>query len=586
VHLRKVAVLLAASIVAASCAPSGSVDPGRTAGTGGAAAAGGASGGTSGAAGAAGNSSTGTAGAAGAATGVAGATGGTTGTAGSGAVGTGGAAGTNTGGSRGGATGAGAAGMGGRGGGIAGTGGASGAAGSGGATGTLTLTGLTIDANPNMTISCFVSWTTAAAATSEVDFGEGSYQFRIRDAAMVTAHKVLVIGMHAQKAYKIKAVSTNAQGTGSAEGTFMTGQLPASVPLPMLSVSDFANSQVGWTLTNIMPAKSGPANAVMYDQNGVPVWYYIHGTAADSRGDVSTDLIGNTVIVGPTSGEPARDVDLSGKVIWTGPAQTNAKLATHFVGKTSAGNYLLNIELDKTITNGSTKIDDQLLEEITPTGSVVWMWKLFDHIKPAGTREELSHGNSLTIDDATGVFYYNCRFVGMFKVDRATGNILWRMGGSYDTTSLGSGDFTYDPTAGRFSDAHDPEIHSDGTILFYDNGGYAGLTGGTSNYHSRVLEYQIDEAKKTAKVVWEFPGTFAVDAWYKNTWYSPYWGDADRLDNGNILITAPTKSASASTRIFEVTRAGKVVWEIIMPVNNGSFRAQRLAPPPLVEPLP
>jgi len=60
----------------------------------------------------------------------------------------------------------------------------------------------------------------------------------------------------------------------------------------------------------------------------------------------------------------------------------------------------------------------------------------------------------------------------------------------------------------------------------------------------------------------------------------------DRLANGNILITAPTKSASASTRIFEVTRAGKVVWEIILPVNNGSFRAQRLAPPPLVEPLP
>ena len=43
--------------------------------------------------------------------------------------------------------------------------------------------------------------------------------------------------------------------------------------------------------------------------------------------------------------------------------------------------------------------------------------------------------------------------------------------------------------------------------------GATGL-GGTSNYHSRVLEYQVDETKKVAKVVWEFPGTFAVDAWY------------------------------------------------------------------------
>src|SRR4029079_16835532 len=109
-----------------------------------------------------------------------------------------------------------------------------------------------------------------------------------------------------------------------------------------------------------------------------------------------------------------------------------------------------NVELDKTITSGSTKIDDQLLEEITPTGSVVWVWKLFDHIKPAGTREELCHGNSLTIDEAAGVFYYNCRFVGMFKVDRASGNVLWRMGGSYDKTRLAAGEFTCDPTARVF----------------------------------------------------------------------------------------------------------------------------------------
>ena len=95
-----------------------------------------------------------------------------------------------------------------------------------------------------------------------------------------------------------------------------------------------------------------------------------------------------------------------------------------------------------------------------------------------------------------------------------------------------------------------------------------------------------DETKKVAKVVWEFPGTFAVDAWYKNSWYTPYWGDADRLANGNILITAGIHSTSVSTRIFEVTRAGKVVWEITLPANNGSFRAQRLAPPPLVEAIP
>jgi hypothetical protein len=500
-------------------------------------------------------------------------------TAGNGAVG---------GSSSGGASGVGAAGAG-----LAsssGTGGTTAAGNGGGAgaapLGALTLTGLKIDPNPNMTISCFVSWTTAEPASSEVDFGETSFTSRIRDTTLATDHRVLVIGMHAQKAYKLKAVSATATASGSVEGTFTTGMLPASLPTPTLTASDAANTQPGWTLTNIMPATSGPALAVMYDEKGLPVWYYVHGTHADSRGDVDTKLVGNSVLVGPTSGEPAREVDLSGKVLWEGPAQSNQELATHFFGKTSAGDYFLNIELDKAVQNGSTKIDNQRIEELSPTKTSVWSWTLFDHIMPAGNREELCHGNLIIDDPAAGFVYYNCRFLGLLKLERSSGNILWRLGGSYDTTSIGPGDFTFDPPASQFSDSHEPEFHDDGTLILYDNGGYSqsgGFGGNSQNYHSRVVEYQLDETKKTATRTWEFPGSFDVDAWYKTSWYSPFWGDADRLPNGNVLVTAPTKSSSASTRIFEVTRAGKVVWELTLPVNVGSFKADRLTPPPLVE---
>jgi hypothetical protein len=466
-------------------------------------------------------------------------------------------------------------------GGTAGSGGSGNTAGAG-PLGSLALSGLMVEPNPNMTISCFVSWTTTEAASSEVDFGEADYQFRIKDATPTMQHRVLVIGMHAEKTYKLKAVSTTASATGSLEGSFTTGKLPSGLPTPMLTASDFADSQVGWTLTNIMPATSGPAIIVMYDQNGVPVWYYVHGTHADSRGDVDNELLpGNTVLVGPTSGEPAREVDLSGKVLWEGPAQGTTQAMTHYAGKTSTGDYLLNFELDKAVTNGNTKIDNQLLEELSPDKSVVWSWKLFDHIEPAGNREELCHGNMLIDDEAAGFMYYNCRFLGLFKLDRASGDIEWRLGGSYDTTSIGPGDFTFEPPESQFSDAHEPELHDDGTLLLYDNGGYSqagGFGGGQNDYHSRVVEYQLDETKKTATRTWEFPGTFSVDAWYKNSWYSPFWGDADRLPNGNVLVTAPTKSSSASTRIFEVTRAGKVVWELTQPVNVGSFKAQRFAP--------
>lgn len=469
-----------------------------------------------------------------------------------------------------------------------GAGSASGQAGGGGGagigTGTLALSSLQIEPNPNMTISCFVSWTTAVPASSEVRFGQGDYAFRIRDEAAVTEHRVLVIGMRAQTTYRVKAISDNAQGSGSAEGTFTTGMLPANLPTPMLAADSLAESEPGWTLTNIQ-ASNAPARVVMYDQEGHPVWYFVHGTASDTRGDVSTELLPDGVLVGPTSGEPARLVDLSGEVVWEGPAQSQQQLMTHFVMRNAAGNYVLNREMDKTVQNGSTRIDDQRLEEITPEREVVWSWNLFDHVPPAGSKEELCHANHLSFDDAGGFLYFNCRFLGLLKIERASGELVWRLGGSYDETSLGPGDFTFEPPEARFSDAHEPDLHEDGTLLLYDNGGYAGLGGDTRNFRSRVLEYRLDQTAMRATQSFEFPGTFNVDSWFTNDWYTPFWGDADRLPNGNILVTAGVRSSTASSRLFEITREGEVVWQLTFPPNAGLYKAQRLTPP-LVESLP
>jgi hypothetical protein len=41
-----------------------------------------------------------------------------------------------------------------------------------------------------------------------------------------------------------------------------------------------------------------------------------------------------------------------------------------------------------------------------------------------------------------------------------------------------------------------------------------------------------------------------------------------------------------NTRIFEVTPdAGEVVWDIELPEHYGVYRADRLSPPPLVQPF-
>jgi outer membrane protein assembly factor BamB len=77
-----------------------------------------------------------------------------------------------------------------------------------------------------------------------------------------------------------------------------------------------------------------------------------------------------------------------------------------------------------------------------------------------------------------------------------------------------------------------------------------------------------------------------VDSWYKNNWYNAYYGDADRLANGNVLIAAGSVSQNnGDARVFEVQKAdGKVVWEFKLAAGYGVYRADRIDPP-LVKPI-
>ncbi len=458
-------------------------------------------------------------------------------------------------------------------------GGATGGAGEGGGgagepIGILEIEDLRVEANPNMTLGCFVSWTTPEPSSSEVQFGVSSYERRIVHPERVTEHRVYVVGMAAQQEYKIRVVSAADAAEGSGEATFMTGALPDTVPTSVTMLPEKADARMpGWTLTNVTVGNSGaasnsvlPGMALIVDEAGAIVWYFIHGPGVDNSGTLTALLLPNgNLLLGNTSGQPAREVDLEGNVVWEGPSGGVGTLS-HHTSKLSNGNYIVVRESANTAR----------VEELNADNDVVWSWDLYDHIEPPGIND-WCHLNSVSFDETERYAYINCRYQGVYKVDRTSDELLWQLGAAMEDSQ--SGDFSYLPdNSVRFNDAHDPEVHADGTILVYDNQGWDRFQRGEANgsFHSRVVEYKLDEAAQTATLTWEFPGNFETDPWYSSDWQTQIWGDVDRLDNGNVLITAGKRGVGTSTRIFEVTREGEVVWGFEWPENHGSYRAERI----------
>lgn len=131
---------------------------------------------------------------------------------------------------------------------------------------------------------------------------------------------------------------------------------------------------------------------------------------------------------------------------------------------------------------------------------------------------------------------------------------------------------------GMWKHQHHPTMLDNGNMLVFDNLGHYGL--------SKVFEFdpfaqpviesypylQFDPLRQ--QIVWSYEGTV------KNGFFSRFCGTAQRLENGNTLITQ-----SDSGRVFEVTRDQKIVWEFLNPNRAGEndeliaviFEMQRLA---------
>ena len=375
--------------------------------------------------------------------------------------------------------------------------------------------------------------------------------------------------MRADSAYTLQAISVLDDGTElrADAQTYETGATPFDELRTEVTALDRDRRQPGWTLINVnIKAVNHPVIAAMFDAEGHPVWYYRQGDD-DGRADVEVSLVdGDRVLIGAgvAPGAPAVEVALTGDVVWEGPLQPPGSQLVeigamhHQFSKQPDGTYLVLLYDGK---------DDDLvdvIEQLDVDLQTLWSWS--GEQLQTGT---YPWGNAALLDEDAA--YYNARMTSsLTKLDRADGSVLWTFGED--------GDFAADPIAAHPwpHEAHAPEFTTAGTLLLYDNGGAA-------RDFSRVVEYAIDESAMTTELVWEYPGDLTDDPWSTTA-----MGDADRLANGNTLISAGSLIAGDSpSRVFEVTPGGDVVWEMWMSGTGddlaATYVAQRI--PVLVEEL-
>lgn len=177
-----------------------------------------------------------------------------------------------------------------------------------------------------------------------------------------------------------------------------------------------------------------------------------------------------------------------------------------------------------------------VIREVDRSGRLVWEWRACEHLDPAAFPIHPGFGryhwpliNGLGVM-ADGTVLMSLRVTaGIIGVDRASGAVTLHIPPSV------------------VSHQHAPVPLHNGHILTFDNGNFRS---GSHVPFSRVLE--IDPADH--RVVWSYADEMV------NSFFTAFMGNAQRLAGGNTHITE-----SATGRLFEVTPAGEVVWEYVIP---------------------
>lgn len=340
---------------------------------------------------------------------------------------------------------------------------------------------------------------------------------------------------------------------------------------PAFSAQRNGQPQAAFFATTLLSApNTGQNYSAVFDTNGVPVWWLKNKTGTF----MLTPLPGQHL--GTVAGDLV-EYDLSGQVVQQFSPVGGSDF--HEVIRLANGNYVMATEavqpcdLTSWGLTAAESCINHVFEELQPpatpggTPTVVWQWDTSQHIpvtETASTWRQVSlgfydpyHVNS--IEDAGDGFIISFRHLdAVFKIDKATGNIVWKIGGSPRAESL---QLVNDPLNGT-SGQHDARLLPDGTISIHDNGS-------GPMRQPRVIRYAIDMTNKTATLVEELRDSAVTSSFC--------CGSARRLPGGDWVVgwggtPLITENRPDGSEVFRLS--GTFVYRGV-PILPGEFTADQ-----------
>jgi outer membrane protein assembly factor BamB len=325
-------------------------------------------------------------------------------------------------------------------------------------------------------------------------------------------------------------------------------------------------------------AVSGQLGPEIVDNQGRPIWFQPVDdpyTATDFRVQRYQGKPVLTFDVGQSTGGPGHSegedviLDRHYHQIATVSAGNGLKADQHEFRLTADGTALItayeNVPYDLSSVGGPANghVLDGVVQEVdVATGKVLFQWDSLDHVPLSDSYQPLPanpstpydyfHVNGVSVDSDGNLLISGRHTWTVYKVDRTSGEVIWRLGGK-------ESDFQLGPGAG-FSWQHNAEAEAGqpNTIRIFDNGS----NGVPVEPQSRIIDLRLDPAAKTATLVDSVQHPDGVSA--------PSQGNAQRLPDGHLFV-----GWGQTGRLSEFDAAGKLLWDAQVPPGYDSYRGYR-----------